>query len=73
MDKITIEVDEKLAQRWRQVQLPLKQQISRDIERILEVVMEKNDKDFWPFLERLRIEAEKEGFNDAVLEEILNE
>ncbi len=49
MDKITIEVDEKLAQRWRQVQLPVKQQISREIERILGVVMEKMNRNFGRF------------------------
>ena len=73
MDKIIIEVDEELAQKWRQVQLPVKQQISRDIERILHAIMGKNTDDLWPFLERIRIEAEKKGFNDAVLEEILYE
>ena len=73
MEKISIEVNEKLAQRWRQVESQEKQKISRDIERILEIAMGKNEEDLWPFLENIRLEAERKGFNDQVLDEILNE
>jgi hypothetical protein len=36
-------------------------------------MMDKPSDDFWPFLERLRAEAEKKGFNDQILDNILNE
>ena len=43
------------------------------IESILAEIFVKKDDDIWLFLEKLRMEAEKKGFSDHVLDEILND
>ncbi|MGK7393298.1 MAG: hypothetical protein ACNS62_01955 [Candidatus Cyclobacteriaceae bacterium M3_2C_046] len=73
MERIVIEVSEKVAKKWRYSDPSRKQQIAEAFNKILLTLMDKPSEDFWPFLERLRAEAEKKGFNDQILDDILNE
>jgi len=73
MERIVIEVSEKVAKKWRYSDPDKKQQIAEAFNKILLTMMDKPGEEFWPFLERLRTEAEKKGFNDQVLDDILNE
>lgn len=73
MEKIEIEVDNDTARKWRNTNTRAKQHISREIDRLLKTVLAKQEDTLWPFLEKLRSEAEQKGFNDELLEEILNE
>jgi hypothetical protein len=41
--------------------------------RFLKTLLTKRKDDLWPFLERLREETEKKGFNDKILNDIINE
>ena len=36
-------------------------------------IKDKKKEDIWPFLEALRVKSEERGFNDDILEQILNE
>lgn len=73
MERIVIEVDNITAKKWRYTSPEAKQRLSKKIELILKSIMDKGDDDLWPFLEKLRKEADKEGFNDDILNQILSE
>jgi hypothetical protein len=73
MERIIIEVDDTIARKWRYASLKTKEQTAKRIDDFLRIVLDKPEQDIWPFLETLRIEAEKKGFNDSILNSILNE
>jgi len=73
MDRIVIEVDDRLARKWRDAAPEVKQVVSQEIDQLLNTIFEKRDGDLWSFLEQLRLKAEQKGFNEEVLEQILNE
>ena len=73
MDRIVIEVGDDLARKWRNTNPQTKQLISQELDQFLATIFDKKEDDIWPFLEKLRIEAETKGFDDHVLAEILNE
>lgn len=73
MDRIVIEVDDSLARRWRNTPPETKQKVSKEVDIFLNTILARNEDEIWPFLEQLRVKAELRGFNDQVLEQILNE
>ena len=73
MEKIMIEVDKDTAKKWEESDAVTKQRISDAFDKFLNILMEKEVEDFWPVLEKIREEAEKKGFSDEILDEILNE
>jgi len=73
MDRIIIEVEDNTAKKWRYTNPNTKKRISEKVEQILNILMEKEQEDFWPFLEKVREQAEKKGFNDEILNQILSE
>jgi len=50
-----------------------RQKMSANMEKVLSIMMSEPDDGFWPFLEKLRAEADKKGFSDEMLDEILSE
>jgi len=73
MDRIVIEVEDNLARRWRNADPETKQKVSQEVDQFLSTIFEKKEDEIWPFLEKLRAKAEQRGFNDEILEQILNE
>ncbi|MCF2504380.1 hypothetical protein L0663_13390 [Dyadobacter sp. CY107] len=73
MDRIVIEVEDGIARKWRNTDPKFRQEISQKLDQVLSVIFEKKTEDIWPFLENLRIKSEERGFNDDILEQILNE
>ncbi len=39
----------------------------------LKVILDQQEDNLLPFLEKIRLDAEKKGFNDKVLDQILND
>jgi len=73
MERIVLEVKNDTAKKWQYVAPKTKQRIYEEVDRFLSAILEKQPDDLWPFLEKLRVEANKKGFNDTILDEILNE
>jgi hypothetical protein len=73
MEKIVLEVDNDTARKWQYIEPEAKQRITEEMRRFLKTLLTKRKDDLWPFLEKLREEAEKKGFNDTILNDIINE
>ncbi|WP_262246023.1 hypothetical protein [Parapedobacter soli] len=73
MERIVLEVRENTAKKWQHVAPKAKQRIYEEVDRFLNVILEKQPDDLWPFLEKLRADADRKGFNDAILDEIVND
>lgn len=73
MEKIMIEVEKNTAKKWEESDAFTKQRISDAFDKFLNILMEKEEEGFWPVLEKIREEAEKKGFSDEILDQILKE
>jgi len=73
MEKIQLEVDKETAEKWNRSNRKTQKQISDAFEKVMDIFFEGKEDDFWPFLERIRKKAENKGFNDEILNDILNE
>lgn len=73
MERIVLEVGDATAKKWQYVEPKTKQRIYKTMDRILNSLLDRQAVDLWQFLEKVRAEAEKKGFNDDILDEILNE
>ena len=73
MDRIVIEVEDGIARKWRNTDPQLRHEISQKLDQFLNVIFDRKGEDIWPFLENLRMTSEGRGFNDDILEQILNE
>jgi hypothetical protein len=73
MDRIVIEVEDNLAKRWRNAAPEIKQKVSQELDHFLSNIFKKEEGEIWAFLEQLRSKAEQKGFDDSILEQILNE
>ena len=72
MEKITIEVNAKIKKKWLNTPIRLRKRLENQL--ISGINNSNNIKnDFWSFLENERKKADKKGFNDEILNEILNE
>lgn len=68
-----IEVEDKLAVKWRSATPDVKSKVTQEVERYLNQILEKGGDDFWQFLDQARVEAESRGFDDDVLNEVMSE
>ncbi|MDO5665523.1 MAG: hypothetical protein Q4G63_09740 [Bacteroidia bacterium] len=73
MERIVLEVKPETARRWRMKSRKVKQAAIPNIDRLLNIWLDSQEEELWPFLERLRRDAEYKGFNDDILANILNE
>jgi TRAP-type C4-dicarboxylate transport system substrate-binding protein len=73
MERIVIEVEDRIAQKWRYKNTKSKQHLAKSIGKMLEIMLDKPDEDFREFLEKAREAAEAKGFNDEILNRILSE
>jgi len=73
MDRIVIDVEDVVARKWRNTDPQIRQEISQKLDQFLHIIFDKKEEDIWPFLEALRVKSEERGFNDDILEQILNE
>lgn len=72
MERIVIEVDEATAKKWNNRLPGTKQRISEKLGGLLNTILDKEEEDIWPFLEEVRAESEKKGFNDEIMNQILS-
>ncbi|WP_155297176.1 hypothetical protein [Spirosoma aerolatum] len=61
------------ARKWRHSNPQIRQRISEKFDLILNDLLDKQEDDLWPFLEKVRAEAEEKGFTDELLAQILDE
>lgn len=73
MERIIIEVDEITGKRWKYASLETRKKLSEKISQIMTVALNKDEDDFWPFLEKIRKNAETKGFSDEILNQVLIE
>lgn len=73
MERIIIEVDEITGKRWKYASMETRQKLSEKISQIMTVALNKDEDDFWPFLEKIRKNAETKGFSDEILNQVLSE
>lgn len=73
MERIIIEVDEITGKRWKYASIETRQKLSEKISQIMTVALNKDEDDFWPFLEKIRKNAETKGFSDEILNQVLSE
>lgn len=73
MERIVIEVDEITGKRWKYASIETRQKLSEKISQIMTVALNKDEYDFWPFLEKIRKNAETKGFSDEILNQVLSE
>lgn len=73
MERIEFEVNDDTAKKWRYTNPEIKQRIEKEVDQLLKIILEKEEDTLWPLLKKIRLEAEQKGFNDEILEQILNE
>lgn len=73
MEQIVIEVEDKLAVKWRSAAPDVKSKVTQEVERYLNQLLEKGGDDFRSFLDQVRAEAEARSFDDRVLKTIVAE
>ena len=73
MERIIIEVDDITAKKWKYISTELRQKLAGEFRQIMKATLDKSEDEFWPFLEKVRKNAERKGFNDDVLTQILGE
>ena len=73
MDRIVLEVDDISAKKWRYASKEKKSQLNNAINRILRKAFDKNEDDFWLFLDKVGKKAEENGLTEEQLNRLLNE
>jgi hypothetical protein len=73
MNQIVIPVEESVAEKWHHRSEDSRREISAQLEKLLVAMMNQPDDDLWSFLYKIRQEAEKRGFSDEVLDQLLHE
>ena len=73
MDRIVLEVDDSSAKKWRYASQEKKSQLNYTINRILKKAFDKDEDDFWQFLDRVGRKAEENGLTEEQLNKLLNE
>jgi hypothetical protein len=73
MDRIVFEVDDISAKKWRYASEEKRSQLSTTVNRILKKALDKNEDDFWQFLDRVGKKAEESGLTEEQLNRLLNE
>lgn len=72
MEKITIEVNADIARKWLKTPVRLRKRLENQFIAGINNSEKFND-DFWNFLESERKKADQKGFNNEILNEIINE
>ena len=72
MEKITIEVNADIASKWLKTPVLLRKRLENQFIAGINNSEKFND-DFWNFLESERKKADQKGFNNEILNEIINE
>ncbi|MBK9509288.1 MAG: hypothetical protein IPP61_09485 [Cytophagaceae bacterium] len=72
MEKITIEVNDDIASKWLKTPVRLRKRLENQFIAGINNSEKFND-DFWNFLESERKKADQKGFNNEILNEIINE
>ncbi|MBK6979432.1 MAG: hypothetical protein IPH28_22010 [Cytophagaceae bacterium] len=72
MEKITIEVNADIASKWLKTPVRLRKRLENQFIAGINNSEKFND-DFWNFLESERKKADQKGFNNEILNEIINE
>jgi len=73
MKRIIIEVDDATARMWKYTSTELRQKLAEKAGKIMKTALNNSEDDFWPFLEKLRNNAETKGFSDDILNQVLSE
>jgi hypothetical protein len=73
MDRIVLEVDDISAKKWRFASTEKRNQLNSTINRILKRAFDKNEDDFWQFLDKVGKKAEEKGLTEEQLNKLLNE
>ncbi len=73
MDRIVLEVDDIAAKKWRYASKEKRNQLNSTINRILKKAFDKNEDDFWRFLDKVGKKAEENGLTEEQLNKLLNE
>ena len=73
MDRILLEVDDISAKKWRYASKEKRTQLSSTINRILKKAFDKDEDDFWQFLDKVGKKAEENGITEDQLNKLLNE
>jgi len=72
MYRIVFEVDDISVKKWRYASKEKKNQLNSTINRILKKAFDKNENDFWRFLDRVGKKAEENGLTEDQLNHLLN-
>ena len=67
-----MEIDPVSARKWQRASVEKRQKLSDSFARIISRTLDERDDDFWEFVKELRIEAEKNGLTEEILNDILN-
>lgn len=74
MDRIVLEVDDKVAKAWRSASFQLKREIGDLMNKqIAHIIDRKDEKDILHFLAELRQEMEQKGLTQEILDDILKD
>jgi hypothetical protein len=74
MEKIVLEVDDKVAKAWRTASTKLKQEIGGLMNKqIATIIDKKEEKDIIQFLDELREEMAERGLTQEILDDILKD
>jgi hypothetical protein len=74
MERIILEVDDKVAKAWRTASAKLKQEIGGLMNKqIATIIDRKEEKDIIPFLKELRQEMAEKGLTQEILNDILKD
>jgi hypothetical protein len=73
MDRILVKVDNIAAKKWRFASEEKKDELNNAINTIIKKALDKNEEDFWQFLDRVGKQAEANGLTEKILNKLLNE
>jgi len=73
MDRIVVEVDDISAKKWRYASEEKRSQLNNTINNILRKAFDKNEDDFWRFVDKIGKKAEANGLTEEQLNKLLNE
>jgi len=73
MDRVVLEVDDSSAKKWRYASQEKKSQLNNTINRTLKKALDKDEDDFWRFLDRVGKKAEENGLTEERSDKLLNE
>lgn len=73
MERIVLEVDDKLAKKWGYTSAEKKKMLTGYIEQLLSSSLSGSEDDFWQFIDQISNKASGNGLTEAELLKMLNE